>query len=372
MTDGYTEAAPGRLLPLTNGWEAFIPNELPPQIDSAAVLSTVFEAGQELGTLSSLSSEHASEAVRKYLLHQEAVATSRLEGLDVGLDTVYQQTCGHSQLIPEHQRVDAETAANWIQAFEYGRNNSLDSDSVDMLCGVHKKLLGGLHEEKKPGEVRQSQNYIGGLYGKPTYVPPPPHHVRPLLENVVEFTNDDTSYPAVVTAALAHYQFEAIHPFLDGNGRTGRIWLVLSLINAGILEKTVLPVSVYLNTHRSTYTDLLLQVSQEGTWEEWLEFLLTAISEQARATQRVIRVLSESIQEDSAAYSGRSCMSMVVEAAYKTPYFSVEQMVSETDKSYPSVNRAVAALSEKGVLTEVTGNDRNRVFRANWLDEYLI
>lgn len=370
MTGEYTADAPGRLTTVQHGLDAFIPAELPPAVEAEPLLSPLSNAAGALGHFRASVPQPLPEAVAsRYLLFQEAVASSRIEHLDVTLQQLYAYRSGNRNYLPEGQRRDVETVSNYVDAFEFGRAET--PVSVDTLCGLHERLLGGVADDKHPGDLRKAQNYIGGRYGKPTYVPPPPEHVAPLLQQAVAFTRGDPCYAELIDAALTHYQFEAIHPFLDGNGRTGRLWFLHELHGCGALTGWTLPVSQCILANRDRYTDWLLAVSQTGAWTEWLTFMLEMVETQAVESRETLGRLAARYEEVTSLYSDREASAQSLsQLLFETPVFSVRDYVEESEFAYTTVNRTVDRFRDDGLVREVTNGNRNRVFVATWLDDF--
>jgi Fic family protein len=372
MPSEYTEDAPGRLTSLAGGFDAFVPTELPPELDATPLLQPLSETTRLVGQFTvDTPPTLPIEVVGQFLLFQEAVASSRIEHLDVSIDQLYAYRDGCESIISDRARRDVETVSNYVDAYRQGKASIVDAHSVDSLCQLHKRLLGGVADDKRPGELRESQNYIGGRYREPTYVPPPPQHVSPLLRQTIAFSEDDPTYSALIDAALAHYQFEAIHPFLDGNGRTGRLWFLLSLCEQGVLGDELLPVSRYILRNRQQYTDLLLAVSQTGAWNEWLLFILDAVGTQAVETRDTLFALAKRYEQVTNTYDPQARSAHALsELLFEQPIFQITQFVERSEFAYSTINRTVEQFEDDGLVREATGRGRNRVFVATWLDEF--
>jgi len=222
-----------------------------------------------------------------------------------------------------------------------------------------------------PGEFRRSQNWIGPLGSTPStapYVPPPVKEMHQALDALEKFIHSDTEIPVLIRAGLIHYQFEAIHPFLDGNGRVGRLLIVLLLCEWGLLPQPMLNISAYIERYRQQYYDLLLNVSQQGAWEEWLRFFLRGVSEQARdgvyrmERLREIRVTYQHIVDKD---RNPDRIAAVIDFLFSRPILSVRQTSDGLGIPFKTARDYLAKLEQAGVLREITGYARNRIFQAD-------
>ena len=239
--------------------------------------------------------------------------------------------------------------------------------SLRLLKEMHRILLeSGRGASKQPGEFRTSQNWIGGTRPENAlFVPPPPDRLMACLHAFEHFLHD-LALPPLIRAGLAHVQFETIHPFLDGNGRLGRLLITLMLCEAGVLREPVLYLSLFLKARRSDYYRLLQEVRLHGTWEAWLEFFLTGIAdtaEQASSTAKDLMVLFEADRRKIAGF-GRAAPSMlrVHEFLQRRPMITSKAAAAELKLSIPTVGQALDRLIEAGIVREVTGRQRSRLF----------
>jgi Fic family protein len=270
---------------------------------------------------------------------------------------------------------DIEEVVNYVNAMNYGlsRLGSLPL-SLRLLREIHGKLLAdGRGGEKSPGEFRHSQNWIGGgpRLADATFIPPPPHEMRTALGNLERFLHDPGGLDPLIVCALAHAQFETIHPFLDGNGRVGRLLVTFLLCHAKVLQRPVLYLSHYLKRHRGSYYDRLTAVRYEGDWEGWLRFFLTGVGEVAREAEQTARQIVE-LRERLRRAAQSSDMSVntlkLLDHLFEQPVINVKEAQRRLDVSFPAANGMVNELQKVGVLSEVTGGRRNRMFR---FDPYL-
>jgi Fic family protein len=238
-----------------------------------------------------------------------------------------------------------------------------------LLCELHEKLLArGRGSHKAPGEFRRSQNWIGGTRpGNAHFVPPPPEQVGECMAALERFFHDETiPYPVLLKTAFAHVQFETIHPFLDGNGRVGRLLIALMLHAAGILSQPLLYLSLYFKQHRAEYYRLLDAVRLEGEWEAWIDFFLEGVEKTAGGAVQTSKRLVKLFEKDAAEVQklGRiaATTQRVYDALRKRPVLTIKEARRETGLSFPAINKAMVALDRLGMVHELTGGRRNRVF----------
>jgi len=242
--------------------------------------------------------------------------------------------------------------------------------SKRLIRDIHRKLLDGSRGgTKHPGEFRTSQNWIGGTRpGNATYVPPPADHVLDLMTDLELFLHlDEKEIPTVIKAALAHVQFESIHPFLDGNGRLGRLLVTLLLVHDGVLSEPLLYLSLYLKTHRRTYYQLLQKVREESAWIEWLEFFLDGVrdtSEQAASTAKELLILFEEDQKKIASLGRPAASAYRVHDFFQSrPVASVPAADRNIENlSVPTIRKSIGHLVDLNILSESTGKQRNQIY----------
>jgi Fic family protein len=267
---------------------------------------------------------------------------------------------------------DAVEVSNYVAALEHGLARLRDGFP---LCGrllreVHARLLArGRGADKQPGEFRVSQNWIGGTRpGNARFVPPPPRTVPDCMTDLERFIHaaDDDGLPALVKAGFAHVQFETIHPFLDGNGRVGRLLIALLLFDAQVLAQPLLYLSLYFKQHRPEYYRLLDTVRRDGDWETWLEFFLDGVATTAQSAVTTAHRLLGLFRDDAARVQGlgRAAANAlrVFDALRERPLSTLPALTEYTGASYPTVARAVEALQRLGIVNEITGRKRERVF----------
>lgn len=360
----------GRYVSQPAGYRAYIPAPLPPdpplRLDSR-VIAALSRADQWVGRLDGLSRNLPNpELFVAMYVRREAVLSSQIEGTQSTLDDVLVFELGRGTPgLPQ----DVEEVVNYVRAMLYGldRLERLPL-SLRLIREIHSELLRtGRGAKRTPGEFRTSQNWIGsegGLLRDATFVPPPPHEMGEALDNLEKFLHSEHELPALVEAALAHAQFETIHPFLDGNGRVGRLLVTFLLVCRGVLGKPLLYLSYYLKKHRAEYYDRLTAIRTDGDWEAWLSFFLrgvAATAEEATTTAEAIVTLREEHQRRVQPLGASGLQ--LLDVLFERPLINVRFVRERLGVSLPTAGKLVSALCDMGVLVEVTGFKRNRVFR---------
>ena len=369
----FSTTSPGRVLRTTNGYWAFIPNPLPPSISWSAVLvSALGEAERHLGRLASLADALPSPHILvRPFIRREAVLSSRIEGTRASLVDLYHYES--AQLSFFEDTSDVREVHNYVRALDYGlgRLQTLPV-SLRLIREIHALLMEGVRgEHLTPGEFRRSQNWIGppgSAIEQATLVPPPVDEMHLALLALEEFIHASSDIPQLVRLGLIHYQFEAIHPFLDGNGRVGRLLLILLLIEWGLISQPLLYLSAFFEAHRLDYYDRLLAVSQRDEWESWLLFFLKGISSQSldsisriERLERIRTAYQERLRVERAARR----LLQTMDVLFERPIMSIRQLEAALGVPYRSAQRCVERLEELGILREVTGHARNRLYRAD-------
>lgn len=303
------------------------------------------------------------------MLRREATASSRIEGTrtNLGQLLLFEATDEATD-----DAGDAREVANYLRALVVGLNRPSERGiTTQFIRELHTLLLRGARgDELNPGEFRLTQNWIGHSprIEAARYVPPPPVHVPQLMEALVRsIAEPPSAIPPLVHIAMTHYQFEAIHPFLDGNGRVGRLIVTLLLVERGLLPGPFLSLSEILEKHRREYVDALRAVSVDGDWARWIVFFLDSVSRQARRDHERFESLSRLREEWRSRYqSGRSVTLLrFVDFVFETPLFSAQQAAARLDLPPNTVQRAIDRLLTEGSLREITGQRRNRVYAAD-------
>ncbi len=301
-------------------------------------------------------------------LRLEAVLSSRIEGTktDVGQLLLFEA----GERATPGDAADAREVQNYIVAMEHGlaRVRGGFPMSIRLLREMHERLLAGVRgEHRRPGELRSSPVWIGGsTLDNAVFVPPPPDEMAVALADLGRFLHE-RELPLLVQIALAHYQFEVIHPFLDGNGRIGRLLIPLMLVVRGVLPEPLLYLSVYFEQHRSEYYDHLLITSQQGDLVPWLSFFLAGVRRQARdAEERTVRLveLQHQLRNELLDEGRPSSVVRLAERLFSVPVITAATVETLLGVTRPTAHAAIDALVERGELVEVTGRDRGRIYEA--------
>ena len=370
----FTDTSPGRLVPADtldgSYWPAFVPNPLPPPINwSNRTVGLLSHADWALSRLDG----RGADLPDPHLLigpmsTREAVASTRIEGGLSDILGLYQYQIDEGNDEDYH----AEEVDNHIKAMRFGieRLKSLPI-SLRLVREVHEVLMSGVRgQNRRPGEFRTVQAIISGPISgiqNARYVPPPHNEMLPALHTLEEFWHSSSDLPLLVQLALIHYQFESIHPFEDGNGRTGRLLLTLLLCSRGYLTHPWLYLSDYLDAHRQTYVDLLLGVSLYGDWEQWIEFFLTAIAAVATdAFNRVESLLTvrNSYQNRVRNHRAAGSAFQLIDALFELPFITVSRASKELSLSHTAAQGHLARLENAGILTPVEGRRRPQLYAA--------
>jgi Fic family protein len=351
---------------------AFLPHPLPPDpplsID-AELRSTLDAALLALGRLDSVTTLLPDTRLFLYTyIRKEAVLSSQIEGTQSSLSDLLAYEAGEAPGVPLDDVVEV---SNYVAALEHGLSRLREGFPLSnrLLREIHALLLrDGRGAEKNPGEFRRSQNGIGGTRpGNALFVPPPPEYVAECMGALERWLHDEPERtPTLLKAALAHVQFETIHPFLDGNGRVGRLLMTLLLCAEGVLAEPLLYLSLYLKQHRAEYYDLLGRVRTDGDWEAWVSFIAEGVRQTAPGAVTTAQRLVRLFQGDRGRIReiGRAAGSAlrVHAALQERPLASASGLATRTGLSVPAVNATLVTLQEIGVVREVTGRRRNRLF----------
>lgn len=363
----------GRYVSQPTGYRAFIPAPLPPSpsVEIVGELQQLLsEANLGICRLdSSILTLPDPDRFVFMFVRAEAVFSSQIEGAQSSLQDVLE---AEAKIRSSTRPKDVVEVVNYVNAMNFGLN-SLDHlpISVRLIRQVHERLLRGVRGSRlTPGDIRTSQNWIGPsncLLNEAAFVPPPPGEVMEHLDALELFLHAPTHLPLLVKIALAHAQFETIHPFLDGNGRIGRLLITFLLFEQGVLSKPVLYLSRYLKKYRTDYYDALQQVRDKGAWENWIRFFLQsviAVSAEATISVRSILALRESDRALIAVGLGRGAANAhrVHDYLFQHPLVSVNEIKKLLGVTYSAANTVVARLEETGIIKEFTGRTRNRRF----------
>lgn len=355
---------------------AFLPNPLPParpSLDLSGALAERLRGAEQALTQLDLAGEMVP-SVDWFIyafVRKEAVLSSQIEGTQATLvDLLTFEAQDHAERAPP--TADVEEICSYLDALAYARAQLASAKglplSMRLLNEAHRRLMRGVRgAEKQPGELRRSQNWIGGTRpGTARYVPPPPDALARLLSAFEKYMHSKDRLPPLARAGLLHVQFETIHPYLDGNGRIGRLLVTLLLENWKLLTKPVLYLSLFFKRHRADYYRLLDLVRTDGDWEAWLDFFLegvATIAEEAVTSARDLFALVAADRSRVLARAGTSVAALrLFELLPRHPIVTVGGVMDLVDNSKPSAGRAVDLLVEAGVLAEITGKRRDRLF----------
>ena len=363
----------GRYIETVAGSEAvraFVPPALPPNppVDLLPLLEKLSAAERALGRLDGITVLLPSHELFLYMyVRKEAVLSSQIEGTQSTLTDLlrFETDAEAGQPIDDIREV-----SNYVDAMMFGLERLRELPlSLRLIREMHERLLqSGRGAAMDPGEFRRSQNWIGGTRpGNALYVPPPISELQDVLGSFEHFMHEETSgLPALIKAGLLHVQFETIHPFLDGNGRVGRLLVTLYLCVQGVLHKPLLYLSLYLKTHRAEYYRLLQEVRERGAWEAWLAFFLEGIAETANqafdAATRIVDLFREDRERIAAQGERVGSALRVHDILQQTPLVTGNRLVQQTGLSVPTVNAALADLGSLAIVAEITGRRRGRVF----------
>jgi len=352
---------------------AFVPHALPPT--DPALAPSVWAAGNDAAVmaLQRLSAVAGLVPSVDWLLYsairQEALLTSQIEGTQATLVDLFDEEAG----LAISNTDDVEEVTNYVRAFQWVRAQLCSAQglplSVRLLSEAHQRLLDGARGAgKQPGELRRSQNWIGGTRpGNAAFVPPPAEQVPGLLADLERFIHADASdLPALVRVALVHAQFETIHPYLDGNGRIGRLLIAAMLEHWQLLPEPLMYLSGYLKQHQSEYYRRLSAIRTDGDWEGWVQFFLEAVQNAAGQAERAVVALASLVANDRRrllAHPKANAVSYrLFELLPTMPRLSVDRVCVAVQTTFPTANAAVKLLEELGILTELTGQKKNRTF----------
>ena len=352
---------------------AFVPLPLPPSRPALAADAFVERCRAAELALARLSGVAGLVPSVDWLLYsairKEALLTSQIEGTQATLTDLFDGEAGFVVSNTD----DVEEVTNYLRAFRLVQENLRAKDglpiSVRLLCEAHRLLLDGARGTgKQPGELRRSQNWIGGTRpGNAAFVPPPPEQVAGLLADLERFIHDASpALPALVKIALVHAQFETIHPFLDGNGRIGRLLIAALLEHWGLLPEPLMYLSGYLKQHQAEYYRRLSAVRTDGDWEGWVAFFLEGVETAATQAERGIVAIASLVAADRrrllASPKAGPASYRLFEMLPMMPRFTIERVRQSLDTSFPTANAAVQLLEGLGIVTELTGQKKNRSY----------
>lgn len=364
----------GRKVTISTAGEAttaFVPPALPPNpsLELPRLYRQLENANRALGRLDGVTSILPDTPLFLYMyVRKEALLSSQIEGTQSSLSDLLLFENEEAPGVPID---DVQEVSSYVAAMEHGleRIRAGFPISLRLIRELHDILLSkGRGSSKQPGEFRRTQNWIGGTRpGNALFVPPPPELVMELMSHLESFIHDDkVEIPSLIKAGLVHVQFETIHPFLDGNGRLGRLLITFILCAQGILKEPILYLSLYFKSHRSRYYELLQGVRERGDWEAWLEFFLDGITETSLQAADAAREIVNLFETDRIHIGrlGRPAASAlrVHQLLQQKPIINIPDSAKKLGISVPTITKSVQHLEDLGIVREITGKQRGRAF----------
>lgn len=375
---------PGRLVSTTHGVQAFVPDPLPCGVElSGETVRLLAAAENAVGRLSGTTAREFNPfLIGSPLLHREAIASSRMEGTvttpeQLVLLEAERQTPGRSADADD----DTLEVLNYVHAMREGLELLEELPiTTRLIREIHEVLLSGVRgQHQDPGEFRKGQNFIRSPRSEriedARFIPPPVPEMRKALGDLDRYMNDpEPEDPLLVRLALVHYQFEAIHPFRDGNGRVGRLLIPLLLVANDRLQSPILYLSAFFETHRESYVDLMLRVSQTGDWASWLDFFLRAVRRSAEdSIRQAISLLELRQAYHRRLQAGRASARLIqlIDRLFQVPSITIKDAATVLDLTPQGAANNIHRLEEEGILREVTGRKRNQIFVADEILRFL-
>jgi Fic family protein len=376
----FTSTKTGKLVWEQKGvYYRFEPSQLPFEINETPQLSAQAQKTiAALARLDGLTLKFTQEEITLFqtpFMVKEAQLSSEIEGTRSTISDVYKEE-RITELNPE-KRLDNEEIRNYKNALLWAIQNRPNNFSEDYIKTIHKKLLDGVRgQDKEPGTYKQSQNAIGkrdDTLDSAKFVPASTETTPYLMQNLIEYSNQDV-LSSLYKIGQVHYQFEAIHPFRDGNGRLGRMLVVLQLCKENILQHPLLYISEYLTKNRDTYIDLLYKTSAQGTIEEWLQFFLKALEIQAIKSLELLKRIDaykKELHEKCQHISQSPKMHLIIDLLFKQPFFTVKDIKDLLETSQPTAWNLINKLIKSGIVIEVANEKNAKVYLANRIIELL-
>lgn len=351
-------------------YNAYIPPLLPPEppLEIEQFYTLLDQASTALGRLDGMSMILPDASLFLYMyVRKEAVLSSQIEGTQSSLSDLL---LFENSEAPGAPLDDVTEVSCYVSAMNYGLNRLKEFPlSLRLIKEIHEKLMNNARGgHKQPGEFRSSQNWIGGSRpGNAKFVPPPPEKLMDCLDSFEKFLHDEKiKLPVLIKAALAHVQFETIHPFLDGNGRLGRLLITFILCSNGILKQPLLYLSLYFKANRQAYYDHLQSVRETGDWEAWIKFFLVGVIDTANqaieTAQNIVKLFNRDRAEIEASGNSTSAIITIYTYLQHHPISNTTSIREKTGLSQPTVMRSLLVLENIGTVKEITGKERHKVF----------
>ena len=375
----FANSSAGRCVKTLTGYWAFVPNPLPPDISyDNSLIRLLSEADRLLGELSGTGRVLANP----YLLiapyvRREAVSSSRIEGTQASLNDLF---FFEASELEKPKVPDVREVKNYVRAMEYGIDRLEELPiSIRLIGEIHRVLMEDVRgDHATPGEIRRSQNWVGPpgcSLQEATFVPPPVEEMKIALSDWEKYLHSQPDSPPLIQCALMHYQFEAIHPFLDGNGRVGRLLITFFLWERGLLTQPLLYLSAFFDRFRDEYYSRLLAVSQYGDWKGWIEFFLRGVVNQAKDAisdaEKIIELHAEYRLRLEATKKIPESAYRLIEEIFIGPVLSITGLSKKWNMPFNSVKTGVLRLVNIGILREATGKRRNKLYVASELIDLL-
>lgn len=378
----FKDSPAGRILKTNRDYWAFVPNPLPPAIKyTKELVNSLSKADRHLGNLNGISTlvPNPYMLIMPYV-RREAVMSSKIEGTQTSLSELfYFEAARKDEQKKKAEKTDVLEVLNYVKAINYGikRLDELPL-CLRLIREMHKVLMKGVRgQHMAPGEFRRSQNWIGPpgcTLNEAIFVPPPAHKMNQTLRDFEKFLHDKENLPGLIQCALIHYQFEAIHPFLDGNGRIGRLLITLFLCERQYIAYPMLYLSSFFSEYRNEYYNKLLAVSQRGEWGEWIMFFLraiTAVSKDAIENSKAILSLLEDYKTRIQKKRISSYAFKLLDELFKNPYTSIPRAAKKLKTSYHTAKAVIERFVETKILFEITNKRRGKIYYAKELLDLL-
>lgn len=369
----FTKRASGSITTTAEGYSAFVPEPAPRELElSRTTQDALDDASHRLGVLQGVGRQIRNpELLTVPYMSREAVLSSRIEGTQTTMSDVYAADLDQQELV---NAPDVREVRNYRAAHVMGLRSPLPL-SLRLIRGLHRQLMAGARgHERHPGEFRTYQNFIGAPNGADaTFVPPPVPQMRDLLEDLEDFLDEEALRP-LVQAAVIHYQFEAIHPFGDGNGRLGRLLIPIFLRERDLLPQPLLYLSAYFERSRSDYYEKLLRVSTHGDWNGWVAYFLAGVSAQAQeAIDLADRLLGlyDRYRELLQAEHATANALFLIDALFENPLMYTSRAEAVLGVSAPTARATIRTLEDKGILREITNRRWRKIYQADEIYELL-